>query len=217
MSPVAYRTFADRRTAGRELAGRIGRQDWSDPVVLGLARGGVPVAAEVARELGVPLDVVVSRKIGAPGHPEFGVGAVTADGPPYYDKHTLRMLGLSSRDMEQVCEAERAEARRRIRRYHGGRHPVAVFGRDVLIVDDGLATGVTATAALRAVRQAEPRQLVFAAPVCAPQSAAMLHREADDVFCVATPEDFGAVGLWYRDFTQVTDEEVVALVEAGPA
>ncbi|RSN61556.1 phosphoribosyltransferase [Amycolatopsis sp. WAC 04182] len=198
--------------AGRQLARLIGRPEWPDPVVLGLARGGVPVAAEVARELGAPLDVAVSRKIGAPGHPEFGVGAVTADGPPYYDVDTLRRLGLSPADLEQTCEAERAEARRRLRRYHGDREPVASSGRDVLLVDDGLATGVTATAALRALRQAEPRRLVFATPVCAVRAPEMLRDEADDVLCLVEPEEFRAVGQWYVDFSQTSDEEVVSLL-----
>ncbi|MFJ8915916.1 phosphoribosyltransferase [Amycolatopsis sp. NPDC102389] len=215
MARVRDRTFADRRTAGQELARLLRERNWSDPVVLGLARGGVPVAAEAARELGAPLDVAVARKIGAPGHPEFGVGAVTAEGPPYYDTDTLRRIGLNPHDLKQTCEAERAEARRRLHRYHAGREPVAMRDREVLILDDGLATGVTATAALRAAREAEPRRLVFAAPVCAPESAALLGREADEVLCVAKPEDFRAVGQWYEDFTQTTDEEVVSLLEAA--
>lgn len=217
MCVVTYRRFADRRTAGRQLAGWVRQQEWSDPVVLGLARGGVPVAAEVARELDAPLDVAVSRKIGAPGRPEFGVGAVTADGPPYYDERILRMLGLDHGDLEQACADQRAEARRRVRRYLRGREPVAVRGRDVLVVDDGLATGVTATAAVRDVRQAEPRRLVFAAPVCAPEAAAQLRAEVDEVICLAEPEDFAAVGQWYDDFAQTTDNDVVSLVRAASA
>ncbi|MFD5247873.1 phosphoribosyltransferase [Amycolatopsis sp. NPDC058340] len=209
---VTYRAFADRRMAGRRLARLIGRPDWPDPVVLGLARGGVPVAAEVAAEFGAPLDVAVSRKIGAPGHPEFGVGAVTADAPPYYDRYTMRRLGLSPADLERTCEAERAEARRRLRRYLGGRTPIATRGRDVLLVDDGLATGVTATAALRSLRREEPRRLVFATPVCAVRAPEMLRDEADDVFCLIEPEQFGAVGRWYEDFSPTSDEEVVALL-----
>lgn len=215
MCAVTYRKFADRRTAGRRLAGWVRQQDWTDPVVLGLARGGVPVAAEVARELDAPLDVAVSRKIGAPGRPEFGVGAVTADGPPYYDDRIVRMLRLDPRDLEQVCADQRAEARRRVRRYLRGREPVALRGRDVLVVDDGLATGVTATAALRDARQAQPRRLVFAAPVCAPEAAEQLRGEVDDLMCLAEPDDFAAVGQWYDDFAQTSDNEVVSFLRTA--
>jgi predicted phosphoribosyltransferase len=213
--------FTDRRAAGASLAQRL-RRDWADPVVLGVARGGVPVAAEVARELHAPLDVLVARKIGAPAHTEFGVGAVTADAPPFFDEHSLRALGLTRRDLAATCERERALARERVERYRAGREPVPVRGRDALVVDDGLATGVTATAALRAVRSAEPRRLVFAAPVCAPGAADALRGVADEVVCVRTPEHFRAVGEWYRDFTQTTDDDVVSLLKAaadppGPA
>lgn len=213
MTQLAYQSFADRADAGRQLADRLRRDDWSDPVVVGLARGGVPIAAQIARELDAPLDVAVSRKIGAPGQAEFGVGAVTADGPPYYDQRTLHVLGLAPQDLEATCARERQEARRRLLRYRQARPPVSTRGRDVLVADDGLATGVTAVAALRAMRQGEPRRLVFAAPVCARDSAAALRDEADQVTCLATPEQFGAVSLWYEHFDQTPDDEVITLLQ----
>jgi len=172
----------------------------------------VPIAVRVAEALGAPLDVAVARKIGAPGHPEFGVGAVTADGPPRYDERTLAELGLTPDDLREACERERAEARRRLQRYRQGRDPVPLAGRDVLLVDDGLATGVTARAALGELRAAGPARLVFAAPVCARDSrdALCAGADADDAVCVSTPPEFGAVGLWYRDFRQTSDEDVLA-------
>jgi putative phosphoribosyl transferase len=208
--------FADRADAGARLAARLQEMprevSWSDPVVLGLARGGVPIARRVAEAIGAPLDVVVARKIGAPGRPEFGVGAVTADGPAYYDEQTLAALGLSPGDLQDDCERERAEARRQVERFRAGRDPLPLAGRDVLLVDDGLATGVTARAAIAQVRKEGPRRLLFAAPVCSRRSEAALQAgtDADEVVCVAAPAAFGAVGNWYRDFHQTSDEEVLA-------
>jgi putative phosphoribosyl transferase len=208
--------FADRREAGSRLADRLREVVWSDPVVLGLARGGVPIALMVAEALDAPLEVAVARKIGAPGHPEFGVGAVTADGPARYDEATLASLGLTPEDMREDCERERGEARRRLQRYQQGREPVPLAGRDVVLVDDGLATGVTARAALGQLRRTGPRRLVFAAPVCAWESQAMLQSEgdADEVVCVSVPREFGAVGMWYRDFRQISDDDVLAALAA---
>lgn len=208
-------TFSDRQDAGTRLGDRLAEQHWVDPLVLGLARGGVPVADVVAQRLGGQLDVLVARKIGAPGHPEFGIGAVTAEGPPVFDESNLRRLGLTPEDLAEACEAERAEARRRERTYHGDREPVPCADRDVIVVDDGLATGVTATAALRSVREQRPRRLTFAAPVCSVDGAARLREEADNVICVALPELFRAVGQWYRDFAQTTDEQVTELLAAA--
>jgi predicted phosphoribosyltransferase len=204
--------FADRADAGAQLAERLADMSWSNPVVLGLARGGVPIARHVADALAAPLDVAVARKIGAPGRPEFGIGAVTADGPPRYDERSLATLGLTPHDLREACERERAEARRRLQRYRQGRDPLPVAGRDVVLVDDGLATGVTARAALGELRAAGPARLVFAAPVCARDSrdALCTARDADDVVCLSAPAEFGAVGFWYRDFGQTSDEEVLA-------
>ena len=186
------RIFADRDDGGRRLAAELRRRDWADPLVLGLARGGVPVAAVVARRL--------------------GAGAVTADGPAIYDETILRALKLTAARMARAESRERAEARRRLERYRAGRAPLRLAGRDVLLVDDGLATGVTATAALRDVRAAGPRRVVFAAPVAAPGAAARLREEADDVVCVAEPPEFRAVGQWYADFRQTGDEDVLRLL-----
>lgn len=205
--------FVHRRDAGEQLGAQVREMEWWDPVVLGMARGGVPVAAEVARALDAPLDVAVARKIGAPGYPEFGVGAVTADGPVRYDRDTLAALRLTPADLQADGERERDEARRRLRKYRQGREPVPLTGRDVLLVDDGLATGVTARAALGELRSARPRRLVFAAPVCAQDSQFALRADADEVVCMAAPAVFGGVSRWYHDFRQTSDEEVLAALE----
>ncbi len=210
---VTGRVYADRSAAGRALAEALRGTDWVDPVVLGLARGGVPVAAEVAAELGAPLDVTVARKIGAPGRPEFGIGAVTAHGPVVVDEYSVRRLGMTPEDLDRAGARERKEVLRRLDVYQGGREPERLAGRDVIVVDDGLATGVTATAALRSLRQAGPRRLVFASPVCAPQAASALRDEADLVVCVSEPPHFQAVGQWYGDFSQTTDDEVITLLD----
>ncbi|GAA4832985.1 phosphoribosyltransferase family protein [Saccharopolyspora rosea] len=199
--------YADRRHAGQVLAQRLSGADLVDPVVLGLARGGVPVAAEVARALGAPLRVCVARKIGAPGQPELAVGAVTAEGPPTYDPRMVRSFHLDERALAQACEQERAEARRREERFRPG-EPLALAGRDVVLVDDGLATGATARAAVRMLRESSPRSIVLAVPVGAPDAVEALRSEADVVVCVLQPVGFSAVGQWYRDFRATSDAEI---------
>lgn len=205
--------FRDRREAGRELAARLReRQDdgaLPDLVVLALPRGGVAVAAEVARSLDAPLDVLVVRKVGAPSHEEFGVGAMAGDGVPVFDDGALRGLGLSASDLVPVVERERAELRRRERLYREGRPAPEVRGRTVLVVDDGLATGSTARAALRALRARGPGRLVLAAPVGSPEGVALMRAEADEVVCLHEPAAFMAVGQWYEEFGQLTDEDVL--------
>ncbi|MFD2418354.1 phosphoribosyltransferase [Amycolatopsis pigmentata] len=206
------RPFPDRRVAGLHLGECLRGREWHDPLVLGLARGGVVVAHAVAETLDAPLDVLVARKIGAPGHPEFGVGAVTARSDPVFDERGLAALGLTPSDLAGTRDEEQAEACRREAVYLDGRGPLPRAGRDVIVVDDGLATGVTATAALREVREDLPRTLCFAAPVGSPDAFDVIAGDADEVICPLRPPDFRAVGEWFTDFRQITDEEVVALL-----
>ncbi|MGP3998773.1 phosphoribosyltransferase [Streptomyces sp. 8N706] len=206
--------FHDHRHAGEELGLRL--LEWAadgeiaNPVVLALPRGGVPVAAEVARALNAPLDVLVARKIGAPGHPEMGIGAIAGEDPPVYDSRALEMLGLVEDDLAADVARERAELHRREELYRGGRPAPDVEGRTVILVDDGLATGVTARAALRHLRAKNPARLILAVPVCALQSAETVRPDADDLVCLHQPGSFRAVGEWYEEFAQVSDNEVIA-------
>ncbi|MEU6572244.1 phosphoribosyltransferase family protein [Streptomyces sp. NPDC046805] len=205
--------FQNRKQAGRELAEQLcvrqEKGELPDPVVLALPRGGVAVAVEVARALGAPLDVLLVRKIGAPHHQEFGVGAIVGDDPPLYDAETLDLLGLSEESLASAVERERKELHRREQRYRQGRPPPALEGRTVIVVDDGLATGSTARAALRHVRRRAPGRLVLAVPVGAPESLGTLSAEADDVLCLYAPYSFSAVGQWYDDFGQLSDADVL--------
>ncbi|MFJ8542494.1 phosphoribosyltransferase [Streptomyces sp. NPDC093586] len=213
--------FPDRRTAGQELGLRL--MEWASdgelfrPLVLALPRGGVPVAAEVSRALGAPLDVLVARKIGLPGRPETGIGAVVGDDPPLFDRRALTMLGLDEDRLVPDVAREREELRRRALLYRGGTSTPDVEGRTVILVDDGLATGATARAALRHLRRLDPARLVLAVPVGAPEAVAEMRAEADDVLCLRQPPDFRAVGLWYDDFDQVGDDEVVEVLNAHRA
>ncbi|MFC8371093.1 phosphoribosyltransferase [Streptomyces sp. NPDC057238] len=205
--------FRDRRQAGRELAARLReRQDEGalpDPVVLALPRGGAAVAVEVAGALDAPLDVLVVRKIGAPFHEEFGVGAMAGDGVPLLDEEALRRLGIDEADLAPVVERERTELRRREQRYRQGRPPLDLRGRTVIVVDDGLATGSTARAALRALRAQDPGHLVLAVPVGSTEGVALMRSEADEVVCLHEPAAFMAVGQWYEEFDQLTDDDVL--------
>ncbi|PWI06305.1 phosphoribosyltransferase [Streptomyces sp. NWU339] len=205
--------FRDRREAGRELAERLrgmqGDGALPEAVVLALPRGGIPVAHEVAEMLEAPLDVLVVRKIGAPFHQEVGVGAMAGDEVPLFDPSTLRALGLSETDLDSVVERERVELRRREQLYRQGRPAPELRGRTVIVVDDGLATGSTARAALRFVRRQAPARVVLAVPVGSPESVERMRAEADEVVCPHRPAGFMAVGEWYADFDQLTDEDVL--------
>jgi len=211
------RRFEDRRDAGRRLAAQLLPLVRESPVVIGLPRGGVPVAAEVASALGAPLEILAVRKLGAPHNPEYGIGAIAEDGTRVFDPGALAALGIDADALEAIILREAAELRRRVDAYRGDREPIALAGRTVIVVDDGVATGATDTAALRAVRGQQPRRLVLAVPVCAPDSAARLQGEADEVICLLAPRLLYGVGQWYRDFSQVSDAEVIAALEARGA
>lgn len=205
--------FRNRAEAGRQLAELLRRVDLVDPLVLALPRGGVPVAFEIAAALGAPLEVFVARKVGAPGRPELGIGAIAEGGAQVADRAALRALGVSERHFESLVERERRELQRRARRYRGDRDLPELTGRDVVLVDDGLATGVTAEAALLALRDRGPRRVLLAVPACSPATAARLRGLADAVVCVVEPEAFMAVGQWYERFEQVEDEVLDRLLE----
>jgi putative phosphoribosyl transferase len=205
--------FGDRRDAGRKLAVRLSLFGGERCVIFGLPRGGVPVGYEISRALGAPLDVFVSRKLGAPGQPEFGIGAVAAGGVRILNADVIRRLGITDEYVEQITAREVAEVNRRLRFFRGGRPEPEVGGRTAILVDDGLATGVTARAAVEALRLRKPQRLILAAPVCAAQTAELFESRVDQLVCLAAPSDLGAIGLWYRNFEQTTDEEVVELLE----
>lgn len=212
---TSIQSFADRHHAGVELAAELRSYYWRDPLVTGLARGGVIVAAAIAPELVAPLEVSVVRKIGAPGHPEFGIGATTPWQAPSYDRASLDHLGLTPSDLAGASDEHKAEAQRMFELYQSRREREPREGRDVIVVDDGLATGISATAALRAERQEQPRTLTLAVPVGSSSAAETLRHEADRVVCLAEPEPFRSVGQWYQEFGQVTDEQVIAALNAA--
>ena len=207
-------SFRDRADAGRELAGRLAASRLAAPLILGLPRGGVPIAAEVAAELDAPLDAFVAQKIGAPGHEEFGVGAVAEGLSEPVISPTAADIGLSPADVRGLAGAAQAEVGRRVERYRGGRQLPALANRDVVVVDDGLATGITAEAALRALHERGPGRLILAVPVGAPETVGRLTAVADEVICPKMPPFFQAVGQWYRDFSPLTDDEVVRCLAA---
>src|SRR5688572_13452054 len=205
--------FRDRREAGKllgaELAEYVGRDD---VVVLALPRGGVPVAYEVAQALAAPLDVFLVRKLGVPGHEELAMGAIASGGTLVLNEDVVGPLRISAEVIERVMQNEEAELKRRERLYRDDRPPPVVNEKVVILVDDGLATGATMRAAVAALRLHEPKEIIVAVPIAAPETCIELRREADHVICAATPRPFFGVGRWYTDFSQTTDEEVRELL-----
>jgi predicted phosphoribosyltransferase len=212
--------FRDRVDAGRVLARALQAYEGrADVLVLALPRGGVPVAFEVARELGAPLDVFVVRKLGMPGHEEYAIGAIASGGVRIINQEAIRAFDITYAELEAVTAEETVELERRERRYRDGRPPPDIAGKTVVLIDDGLATGSTMRAAVEALRQKSPARLVVAVPTAAPETCQEVGALVDEMVCAMTPEPFYAVGLWYDDFGQTTDEEVHDLlaIAAGAA
>ena len=205
--------FTDRHAAGTALAARLKEfARRSDVVVLALPRGGVPVAYEVARALNAPLDVFVVRKLGVPGHEELAMGAIASGDVRVLNQDVIDWYRLSEADVNAVARLEKLELERRERLYRGGRSPVPIDGRVVILIDDGLATGSTMRAAVEAVRRLKPSRIVVAVPVGARETCNQLRQVADDAICLMMPASFSAVGQWYLDFSQTTDDEVTRLL-----
>ena len=209
--------FQDRRDAGRQLAVALASHIAEEPIVLALPRGGVPVAAEVAKLLHAPLNLLIVRKIGLPQQPELAMGALVEGEPPLVVRNqaVIDAAGVSKAQFDKVRDHELVEARRRRSRYLGHRPAPKLAGRVVIVVDDGIATGASMRAALKAARVGEPRRIILAVPVAARDTIEALRAEADDIVCLETPPDLGAIGLYYANFDQVTDEEVVAALQSA--
>jgi predicted phosphoribosyltransferase len=213
---MALERFRDRTEAGRLLAEKLAAYiARPDVLVLGLPRGGVPVAYRVSRSLRAPLDIFLVRKLGVPGHQELAMGAVASGGIRVLNDDVVARLAIAGDEIDAVAAKEVDELGRRERLYRGGRPPHDIRGRTVIIVDDGLATGATMRAAIAALRHLQPARVVVAVPTAAPYTAEQFEKEADDVVCVITPEPFFAVGQWYEDFEQVSDAEVGVLLQAA--
>ncbi len=211
MSIVPF--FKDRRHAGRELGERLKRFIDGDLIVVGLPRGGIEVAFEVAGRLRAPLDVIVARKLGAPDQPELGIGAIAPGGIMLRDEYAIRQIGLSDADVQRIADQERTEMHRRLREYRGGDSRTDFTGKTAVLVDDGLATGMTALASILAAREANAQRILLAVPVCARESAAQIEKEVDDLICLEQPDPFIAVGVWYEHFGQTSDAQVIELLE----
>jgi predicted phosphoribosyltransferase len=210
--------FRNRSDAGRKLAAALASYKDQQPVILALPRGGVPVAAEVAAALSAPLDLVLVRKIGVPVQPELAMGAVVDGAAPLVvrNEDVIRMAGIEEAEFKTICDNELAEIERRRQRYLGSRERAEITGRTAIVVDDGIATGATTRAALRAIRMRNPKKLVLAVPVAPTESLVQMRQESDEVVCLEDYELFGAIGFYYSDFRQISDEEVIEILGRFP-
>lgn len=204
--------FQDRKDAGQRLAKALDRYAAEKPVILAMPRGGVVVAYEIAKALKAPLDVVVSRKIGAPQQPEYAIGAIAEGDVHIFNSEAIASLDINETELAFIVAREKKEMERRIKLYRGSKPFPSVKDKVVIIVDDGVATGQTALVTIRSVRKMQPRKIIFASGVCARDAAAMLRQEADEVICLSLPEIFYAVGQWYHNFGQTEDAEVIRLL-----
>jgi predicted phosphoribosyltransferase len=211
--------FRDRSDAGRRLAKALSSYKDRHPVVLALPRGGVPVAAEVAAALDAPLDLILVRKIGVPAQPELAMGAVVDGTAPIVvrNEEVIELSGITADEFDAACARELAEIERRRQLYIGDRARAEIAGQVVIVIDDGIATGATTRAALQAIRNRKPKELVLAVPVAPPDTITQLRGEVDALICLETPESFGAIGYFYRYFRQVSDQEVVTILKRFPA
>lgn len=206
--------FKDRIEAGQRLAKALEKyKNQKNTIILALPRGGVVTGFELAKELGLPLDLVVPRKIGAPGNPEFAIGAITEEGEGIFNEEIIRDYRISKEYIEKTVEEERKEAQRRLVTYRGERVPLDLVGKTVIIVDDGIATGLTMRAAIKSTKNKDPKKIIVAVPCGAKDSIDRIKREVDEVVCLHAPVFFGAVGAFYREFPQITDEEVIDLMK----
>ncbi|MEW6173002.1 MAG: phosphoribosyltransferase [Bacillota bacterium] len=209
--------FINRADAGRQLASRLSDKEFRDALVVSIPRGGVVVGAELAKELRLPLDIIIPRKIGAPFNPELAIGAVTQDGTAIFNEDLIAQIGLTEENKEKMVAGTVAEINRRMRLYRGDRPPVSLGDREIILTDDGIATGFTVFAALRSLRKSRPKRIILAVPVAPKETIEALLPEVDELVCLSMPDDFMAVGQFYLYFDQTTDAEVIALLREAAA
>lgn len=207
--------FENRQEAGKQLAIKLAKFQDESPIVLALPRGGIPIGFEIAKALHAPMDVLVVRKIGSPYNPELGIGAIAEDNVQVLDESTINLLKISKKELNRAINKQRKEVKRRVTLYRNNNPLPILKNKVIILVDDGLATGVTARCAIAFIKKRKPRQLIFASPVCAYGTVGKFKNLVDNVICITTPVNFAAVGSWYRQFEQVTDEEATKILQAS--